>query len=182
MWFWISGTLSMLDCNIFPGLGQDYLATEVNMFLLPIQEGDGEDNLNKAGCRTFSSYIMPQNCHFLYCVRSILMFVWCFRVRNISALLSAPGVPRTPCLLYLGFKTPQSNTGHAPLSVVTHHSHWKKLVNDNTHWVVYKPETGHHCQITVRQTDNRKQFVLVCSTFPLVVVLCKWSMQVCITM
>lgn len=43
------GTLSMLDCNIFPGLGQDYLATEVNMFLLPVQENDGEDNLTKAG-------------------------------------------------------------------------------------------------------------------------------------
>uniref|UniRef100_A0A674DGE9 Nonsense-mediated mRNA decay factor SMG9 n=1 Tax=Salmo trutta TaxID=8032 RepID=A0A674DGE9_SALTR len=29
------GTLSMLDCNIFPGLDRDYLETEVNMFLLP---------------------------------------------------------------------------------------------------------------------------------------------------
>lgn len=46
-----SGTLSMLDCNIFPGLGQDYLATEVNMFLLPVQENDGEDSLTKAGYR-----------------------------------------------------------------------------------------------------------------------------------
>lgn len=44
-----SGTLSMLDCNVFPGLGQDYLTTEVNMFLLPVQENDGEDNLTKAG-------------------------------------------------------------------------------------------------------------------------------------
>lgn len=43
------GTLSMLDCNIFPGLGQDYLAAEVNMFLLPVQENDGEDSLTKAG-------------------------------------------------------------------------------------------------------------------------------------
>lgn len=43
----------MLDCNIFPGLGQDYLATEVNMFLLPVQENDGEDNLTKAGYRSF---------------------------------------------------------------------------------------------------------------------------------
>uniref|UniRef100_A0A3B3TZ42 Nonsense-mediated mRNA decay factor SMG9 n=1 Tax=Poecilia latipinna TaxID=48699 RepID=A0A3B3TZ42_9TELE len=41
------GTLSMLDCNIFPGLEQEYLDTEVNMFLLPAQENDGEDNLNK---------------------------------------------------------------------------------------------------------------------------------------
>lgn len=39
----------MLDCSIFPGLGQDYLATEVNMFLLPVQENDGDDNLTKAG-------------------------------------------------------------------------------------------------------------------------------------
>ena len=44
----------MLDCNIFPGLGQDYLDTEVNMFLLPVQENDGEDNLTKAGHREFN--------------------------------------------------------------------------------------------------------------------------------
>lgn len=43
------GTLSMLDCNIFPGLGQDYLTTEVNMFLLPVQENDSDDSLTKAG-------------------------------------------------------------------------------------------------------------------------------------
>lgn len=43
------GTLSMLDCNIFPGLGQDYLATEVNMFVLPVQENDSDDSLTKAG-------------------------------------------------------------------------------------------------------------------------------------
>lgn len=43
------GTLSMLDCNIFPGMVQEYLDAEVNMFLLPVQENDGEDNLNKAG-------------------------------------------------------------------------------------------------------------------------------------
>uniref|UniRef100_A0A672HXT5 SMG9 nonsense mediated mRNA decay factor n=1 Tax=Salarias fasciatus TaxID=181472 RepID=A0A672HXT5_SALFA len=32
------GTLSMLDCNILPGLGQDFLSPEVNMFLLHVQE------------------------------------------------------------------------------------------------------------------------------------------------
>lgn len=42
------GTLSMLDCNVFPGLGHDYMGTEVNMFLLPVQEPE-EDNLTKAG-------------------------------------------------------------------------------------------------------------------------------------
>uniref|UniRef100_A0A8D2ZFR4 Nonsense-mediated mRNA decay factor SMG9 n=1 Tax=Scophthalmus maximus TaxID=52904 RepID=A0A8D2ZFR4_SCOMX len=47
------GTLSMLDCNIFPGLGPDYLSPEVNMFLLPVQESDGEDNLTKAGPGTY---------------------------------------------------------------------------------------------------------------------------------
>lgn len=39
----------MLDCNIFPGLGQDYLTTEVNMFLLPVQDNDSDDSLTKAG-------------------------------------------------------------------------------------------------------------------------------------
>ena len=48
------GTLSMLDCNIFPGLGQDYLTTEVNMFLLPVQENDSDDGLTKAGLDHFS--------------------------------------------------------------------------------------------------------------------------------
>ncbi|XP_061919183.1 nonsense-mediated mRNA decay factor SMG9 isoform X1 [Entelurus aequoreus] len=43
------GSLSMLDCNIFPGLGQNYLTTEVNMFLLPMQDNDSDDNLTKAG-------------------------------------------------------------------------------------------------------------------------------------
>uniref|UniRef100_A0A8C1NXS5 Nonsense-mediated mRNA decay factor SMG9 n=1 Tax=Cyprinus carpio TaxID=7962 RepID=A0A8C1NXS5_CYPCA len=37
------GTLSMLDCNVFPGLNRDYLETEVNLFLLPMMENDGED-------------------------------------------------------------------------------------------------------------------------------------------
>lgn len=45
----------MLDCNIFPGLGQDYLTTEVNMFLLPVQENDSDDSLTKAGLAHFSS-------------------------------------------------------------------------------------------------------------------------------
>lgn len=45
----------MLDCNIFPGLGQDYLTTEVNMFLLPVQENDSDDGLTKAGLAHFSS-------------------------------------------------------------------------------------------------------------------------------
>lgn len=44
----------MLDCNIFPGLGQDYLTTEVNMFLLPVQENDSDDGLTKAGLDRFS--------------------------------------------------------------------------------------------------------------------------------
>lgn len=39
----------MVDCNIFPGLAQDYMSSEVNMFLLPLQENDGEDSLTKAG-------------------------------------------------------------------------------------------------------------------------------------
>lgn len=43
------GTLSMLDCDIFPGLGRDYLETEVNLFLLPLQENEGDDALSKAG-------------------------------------------------------------------------------------------------------------------------------------
>uniref|UniRef100_A0A8C2HXK6 Nonsense-mediated mRNA decay factor SMG9 n=1 Tax=Cyprinus carpio TaxID=7962 RepID=A0A8C2HXK6_CYPCA len=43
------GTLSMLDCNVFPGLNRDYLETEVNLFLLPMMENDGEDALTRAG-------------------------------------------------------------------------------------------------------------------------------------
>uniref|UniRef100_A0A3P8Z1A2 Nonsense-mediated mRNA decay factor SMG9 n=1 Tax=Esox lucius TaxID=8010 RepID=A0A3P8Z1A2_ESOLU len=43
------GILSMLDCNIFPGLCRDFLETEVNMFLLPLMENEGEDSLTKAG-------------------------------------------------------------------------------------------------------------------------------------
>uniref|UniRef100_A0A8B9JSB8 Nonsense-mediated mRNA decay factor SMG9 n=1 Tax=Astyanax mexicanus TaxID=7994 RepID=A0A8B9JSB8_ASTMX len=43
------GTLSMLDCNIFPGLERDYLGTEVNLFLLPLLENDGDEALTRAG-------------------------------------------------------------------------------------------------------------------------------------
>lgn len=39
----------MLDCNIFPGLDRDYLEHEVNLFLLPILENDGDDALTRAG-------------------------------------------------------------------------------------------------------------------------------------
>ncbi|CAL8286751.1 unnamed protein product [Merluccius merluccius] len=44
------GTLSMLDCNMFPGLGRKYLESEVNLFLLPPQDSEADDGLTKAGC------------------------------------------------------------------------------------------------------------------------------------
>ncbi|KAG7269031.1 hypothetical protein CRUP_003652 [Coryphaenoides rupestris] len=43
------GTLSMLDCNMFPGLGRKYLETEVNLFLLPSQDTEADDGLAKTG-------------------------------------------------------------------------------------------------------------------------------------
>ncbi|KAJ3598219.1 hypothetical protein NHX12_001730 [Muraenolepis orangiensis] len=43
------GTLSMLDCNMFPGLARKYLESEVNLFLLPPQDSEGDDGLAKAG-------------------------------------------------------------------------------------------------------------------------------------
>lgn len=43
----------MLDCNIFPGLSRDYLEAEVNLFLLPMMENDGEDALTRAGQKRF---------------------------------------------------------------------------------------------------------------------------------
>ncbi|CAL8247831.1 unnamed protein product [Lota lota] len=43
------GTLSMLDCNMFPGLGRKYLESEVNLFLLPPQDSEGDEGLTKAG-------------------------------------------------------------------------------------------------------------------------------------
>lgn len=46
------GTLSMLDCNIFPGLTRNYLEAEVNLFLLPLQDNDGDDALTKPGTGT----------------------------------------------------------------------------------------------------------------------------------
>ncbi|XP_015224345.2 nonsense-mediated mRNA decay factor SMG9 [Lepisosteus oculatus] len=46
------GTLSMLDCNIFPGLERPYLDTEVNLFLLPVLDSEGEDALTRAGSGT----------------------------------------------------------------------------------------------------------------------------------
>lgn len=43
------GTLSMLDCNLFPGLGRKYLETEVNLFLLPPQDTETDEGITKAG-------------------------------------------------------------------------------------------------------------------------------------
>ncbi|XP_043936492.1 protein SMG9 isoform X2 [Protopterus annectens] len=43
------GILSMLDCKVFPGLSSDYLDSEVNLFLLPVMESDGEENILRAG-------------------------------------------------------------------------------------------------------------------------------------
>ncbi|XP_067173018.1 nonsense-mediated mRNA decay factor SMG9-like [Apteryx mantelli] len=37
------GALSMLDCGLFPGLPADFLEAEVNLFLLPLLEAEGED-------------------------------------------------------------------------------------------------------------------------------------------
>ncbi|KAK9394492.1 protein SMG9 [Crotalus adamanteus] len=42
------GTLSMLECNIFPGLPQSYLDTEVNLFLLPFMDSETDDVLPRA--------------------------------------------------------------------------------------------------------------------------------------
>ncbi|XP_053123394.1 nonsense-mediated mRNA decay factor SMG9 isoform X2 [Hemicordylus capensis] len=42
------GTLSMLECNIFPGLPQSYLDSEVNLFLLPFMDSDADDALPRA--------------------------------------------------------------------------------------------------------------------------------------
>uniref|UniRef100_A0A8D0HLN6 SMG9 nonsense mediated mRNA decay factor n=1 Tax=Sphenodon punctatus TaxID=8508 RepID=A0A8D0HLN6_SPHPU len=42
------GTLSMLECNIFPGLPYEYLDTEVNLFLLPFMDSDADDTLPRA--------------------------------------------------------------------------------------------------------------------------------------
>ncbi|KAM8793716.1 nonsense-mediated mRNA decay factor SMG9, partial [Eudromia elegans] len=37
------GSLSMLDCGLFPGLPPDFLPVEVNLFLLPLLEPEGDD-------------------------------------------------------------------------------------------------------------------------------------------
>ncbi|KAM4651856.1 nonsense-mediated mRNA decay factor SMG9 isoform 1-T2 [Discoglossus pictus] len=43
------GTLSMLDCNIFPGLPYDFLESEVNLFLIPTMESDSDETISRAG-------------------------------------------------------------------------------------------------------------------------------------
>ncbi|KAM8927337.1 nonsense-mediated mRNA decay factor SMG9 isoform 1-T1 [Pelodytes ibericus] len=43
------GTLSMLDCNIFPGLPYDFLESEVNLFLIPTMENDTDETISRAG-------------------------------------------------------------------------------------------------------------------------------------
>lgn len=44
------GTLSMLQCNIFPGLPPDFLDAEVNLFLVPFMDSEAEnENPPRAG-------------------------------------------------------------------------------------------------------------------------------------
>ncbi|XP_075185332.1 nonsense-mediated mRNA decay factor SMG9 isoform X2 [Anomaloglossus baeobatrachus] len=43
------GTVSMLDCNIFPGLSYDFLESEVNLFLIPSMENDTDETVPRAG-------------------------------------------------------------------------------------------------------------------------------------
>ncbi|CAO2626519.1 Nonsense-mediated mRNA decay factor SMG9 [Lemmus lemmus] len=44
------GTLSMLQCNIFPGLPPDFLDSEVNLFLVPFMDSEAEsENPPRAG-------------------------------------------------------------------------------------------------------------------------------------
>lgn len=84
----------MLDCNIFPGLGQDYLDTEVNMFLLPMQENDGEDNLTKAGDRElncWSSCETKLNFYPLCYVRHELIIVHCLGLGTYPLFSLLPG-------------------------------------------------------------------------------------------
>ncbi|XP_072325046.1 nonsense-mediated mRNA decay factor SMG9 isoform X2 [Scyliorhinus torazame] len=50
------GTLSMLDCNIFPGLSNEFLEAEVNLFLLPVMESEVEENLVRAGAGGMSLF------------------------------------------------------------------------------------------------------------------------------
>ncbi|XP_051865880.1 nonsense-mediated mRNA decay factor SMG9 [Pristis pectinata] len=50
------GAISMLDCNIFPGLTSDFLESEVNLFLLPAMESEAEENLSRAGAGGISLF------------------------------------------------------------------------------------------------------------------------------
>ncbi|XP_072106407.1 nonsense-mediated mRNA decay factor SMG9-like, partial [Mobula birostris] len=50
------GAISMLDCNIFPGLSSDFLETEVNLFLLPVMESEADENLSRAGAGGISLF------------------------------------------------------------------------------------------------------------------------------
>ncbi|XP_051845525.1 nonsense-mediated mRNA decay factor SMG9 [Antechinus flavipes] len=44
------GTLSMLQCNVFPGLPPDFLDSEVNLFLVPFMDTEGDsESLPRAG-------------------------------------------------------------------------------------------------------------------------------------
>lgn len=38
----LAGTLSMLQCDIFPGLPADFLDSEVNLFLVPFMDSEAE--------------------------------------------------------------------------------------------------------------------------------------------
>ena len=105
----------MLDCNMFPGLGRKYLESEVNLFLLPPQESEGDEGLTKAGglscCSGLPSYtsLLEEVVERLTIQMSWLaksgdvqcVCVCVSRFRVVPSLLSPPWIQR-PANLLLG--------------------------------------------------------------------------------
>ncbi|XP_030882511.1 protein SMG9 isoform X4 [Leptonychotes weddellii] len=52
------GTLSMLQCNVFPGLPADFLDSEVNLFLVPFMDSEAEsENPPRAGWPSYPPHL-----------------------------------------------------------------------------------------------------------------------------
>lgn len=164
----ILGTLSMLDCNIFPGLGQDYLSTEVNMFLLPMQENDGDDNLTKAGYTEFivtqgktqlSSCISCKMGINLYCVKAQEHTRSSPCSRDTEGILPSPPWFQNSAAKYWPCPTVSCRTPSSPRRTGKHHIFFCSLSAYNNMNFICVPLIGARGQRQHKSTTHNNRNV-----------------------
>ncbi|XDV40228.1 hypothetical protein PO909_009353 [Leuciscus waleckii] len=141
------GTLSMLDCNIFPGLSRDYLEAEVNLFLLPMMENDGEDALTRAGFTMLLEFGMELRSHL-----HSLSIAGCYHSHDG---VKKPEYYKTIISTYNGFSDDSSDEDDykAPLAVTSEESSMCCVCGDSIPFLE-QAATNDTCSDIQKRIDN----------------------------